>query len=184
MSSEAFIISAARNADPSTAIRQVAESAGVNPPRIQDLLLSMDGSASIPDADTIVRDSSLTCPTTVVSSGLRAVIFAAQSILSGDAELVIVLGMDSAASTALLLASPEAVGKLNLAPRARIAARSLAGVDAALHFAEITSEDVAVTKQGERGVLLVNELMDELETVQAQWGLVSAGQYAIVLERV
>jgi hypothetical protein len=184
MSSEAFIISSSRNADPSAAIRQAVESAGVNLSRIQDLLLSLDGSVSVPIGEIIVRDAGLSCPTTIISSGLRAVIFAAQSILSGDVELVVVLGVDSTASTSLLLASPEAVGKSNLVPRARIAARSLAGVDVVLRFAEITSGDVTVTKQGEDGILLLNELMDELEATQAQWGLVTTGQYAIVMERI
>ena len=184
MSSEAFIISAARSADLSAAIRQTVENAGVHLSRIQDLLLSQDGPATVPNAETIVHDAGLSCPTTIVSSSLRAVIFAAQSILSGDVELVVVLGVDSTACTALLLASPEAVGKSNLVPRARIAARSLAGAEAALRFAEITPGDVAITRQGESGVLLLKELLDELESTQAQWGLVKMSQYAIVLERI
>ncbi len=184
MSSEAFIISAARSADPSAAIRQAVDSAGVNPSRIQDLLLGSERSASVSGVETIVRDAGLICPAAVISSSLRAIIFAAQSILSGDVELVVVVGVDGAAATALLLASPEAVGKLNLAPRARLAARSLAGADAALRFAGITSADVTVTREGESGDLLLNELLDELEAAQAQWGLVAAGQYAVVLERV
>jgi len=184
MSSEAFIISAVHSPDPPTAIRQAVEDAGINLSRIQDLLLGTEGASSIPDAETIARDAGLICPSGVVSSSLRAIIFAAQSILSEDLELVIVLGVDNSSSTALLLASPEAVGKWNLSPRARLAARSLAGVDAALRFTEITAGDVAITKQGKNGIFLTSELLDELEAAQAQWGLVMAGMYVVVLERV
>jgi acetyl-CoA acetyltransferase len=120
----------------------------------------------------------------LVSSSLRAVFFAAQSILSGDLELVVVIGVSEEAATALLLASPDAVGRFNLLPRARLAARSLLGSDKAYRSAGIASEDVPIIKNGENGILLLKELLEELEQRQAQWGLVSVDRSALLVERI
>ena len=131
-----------------------------------------------------MNKAGLTCPSVVVSSGLRAVFFAAQSILSGDMDLVVVIGLGEEASTALMLASPDAVGRYNLLPRARLATRSLAGTDSALRSAGLVSDDIAIFKTGENGPLAVKELLEELEQRQVQWGMVSTGDLALLVERI
>jgi hypothetical protein len=76
------------------------------------------------------------------------------------------------------------VGRLNLLPRARIAARSLAGKGAALRQAELAPEDVELSKEGPHAVLLLNELLEELEAASARWGLVSEDAMAVLVERL
>jgi hypothetical protein len=131
-----------------------------------------------------VNKAGLTCPAVVISSGLRAVFFAAQSILSGDLDLAVVIGLGEEASTTLMLASPDAVGRYNLLPRARLATRSLAGTDSALRSAGLVSDDIVIFKIGEDGSLAVKELMEELEQRQSRWGMVSSGDLALLVERI
>jgi acetyl-CoA acetyltransferase len=184
MSSDVFIISSARNPAAPVAIRQAVELAGLSPSRIQDVVFGFDQSSSIPDLDSISRASGLACPSVGVSSSLRALFFAADSILSDDVELAVVTGLDADSSTAFLLASPEMVGRLNLLPRARIAAHSLAGPEPALRLAGLASADVEISKSGERGAALASELLDELETQSARWGLISVSTVVLLLERI
>jgi acetyl-CoA acetyltransferase len=184
MDRDVFILSATTVAEPADAIRQALEIIDINPSRVQDAVIGLDGLSSIPDVEHFVKKAGLTCPSVVVSPGLRAVFFAAQSILSGDLDLVVVIGLAEEASTALMLASPDAVGRYNLLPRARLAARSHAGTDSALRTAGMVSEDIAIFKTSERGSLAVKELLEELEQRQTQWGMVSTGDLALLVERI
>lgn len=131
----------------------------------------------------ILSEAGLACPSVSISSSLRAVFFAAQSILSGDIELAVVLGVEAGGATALVLAASEAIGRWNLAPRARLAARSLAGPERAMRLAGIGSADVAIMKEGDQGARLISEVLDELEARKAQWGMVMVGDLVLVLER-
>ena len=99
-------------------------------------------------------------------------------------DVVIVVGMETNASTALLLASPDAVGRWNLLPRARLAARSLNGIKSALRAAEIELKDVTITKNGENGAVLIKETLDELEGQSARWGMVTMNELALLIERI
>ena len=184
MSSDVFIISAASAADPSDAIRLAVEDAGVNASRLQDAVFGSDGSSSGASPSQIVRAAGLVCGTVVVTPRLRAIFVAAQSILSGDVDLVGVVGLDASISTAFVIASPEAVGKLNIVPRARFAARSLAGSEPAMRQAELTADDVVIFKDGDDVIALVKELIEALEGRQEQWGLVSEDDLSILVERV
>jgi len=181
--SDVFIISAITNNEPAQAIRQVIQNAGINSIRVQDVIFDL-GEPRSSDTEEIVHDSGLTCSTATVSSSLRAVFFAAQSILSDDMDVVIVIGVEANASTALLLASPGAVGRWNLMPRARLAARSLTGIDSALRMAELESKDVTITKEGNYDASLIKELLDELEQKSAQWGIVTTNELALLIERI
>ncbi len=125
---DVFIISIVQRANPSEAVKEAIANAGINSARVQDVIFGLDEPRSI-DTEKIISDSGLTCSAATVSSSLRATFFAAQSILSFDVDVVIVIGAQANASTALLLASPDAVGRWNLMPRARLAARSLNGID-------------------------------------------------------
>ena len=87
-------------------------------------------------------------------------------------------------STALLLASPDAVGRWNLMPRARLAARSLNGIDSALRAAELELKDVTIIKDGKHGASLIKELLDELEQQSARWGIVRMNELALSIERI
>ncbi len=184
MSSDVFVISAVSTIDPSDAIRLALESSGLNPSRLQDVIFGLEGSTSSPDLAAIVRSAGLACPVVGVASSLRAVFFATQSILSGDVELVLVAGLETNKACACLLASPEAVGRLNLLPRARLAVRSLAGSESALRTTGITTSDVAIFKANGDSIALLKELIEELEAQKAQWGLVSEGEFALLVERV
>jgi hypothetical protein len=184
MDRDVFILSAISKNEPAEAIRRALENIDINPSRVEDAVFGYDGSFSLPDVQQIVREAGLNCPAVNVSSSLRAIFFAAQSILSGDQELSVVVGLGEDVSTALLLASPDSVGRYNLMPRARLAARSLSGGDSALRAAGIASGDVAFSKNGERGTRLVEELLAELEQRQAQWGLVCIDRSALLIERI
>lgn len=183
MDLDVFILSAA-TAEPAEAIRQALENIDLKPSRVQDAVFGLDKTSSLPNVDAYVHEAGLTCPTVIVSSGLRAIFFAAQSILSGDLDITVVIGLGENESTALLLASPDAVGRYNLLPRARLAARSLTGTDAAIHKAELVTGDVAIFKPGKSGAQPVKELLEELEQRKAQWGLVSEDDYALLVERI
>jgi hypothetical protein len=184
MDRDVFILSAVSDIKPAEAIRHALENIEIPPSRVQDAVFGYDASFSLPDVQQVTQEAGLTCLAVNVSSSLRAVFFGAQSILSGDLELALVIGLGEDGSTALLLGSPDAVGRFNLLPRARLAARSLSGTDSALRAAGLASGDLTVIKNGERGARLVKELLEELEQLQAQWGLVSIGQSALLVERI
>ena len=184
MSSDAFIISVARDPSASAAIRQAVELGGLTPARIQDAIFGFDGASAFPDLDAITRAADLTCPSVGVSPSLRALFFAVDSILSDDVELAVVAVLAADSCTAFLLASPEMVGRLNLLPRARLAARSLSGPDPALRLAGLAPAEVDITKTGERGALPAGELLDALETQSARWGLLSVATVSLLLERI
>jgi hypothetical protein len=181
--SDVFIVSAISNAEPVQAIRQAIQNAGADSLRVQDVIFGVDESLAI-NADKILSASGLTCSAATVSSSLRATFFAAQSILSFDVDVIIVVGMETNASTALLLASPDAVGRWNLMPRARLAARSLTGVDSVLRAAELELKDVSITKDGKNGAVLIKETLDELEQKFARWGMVTMNELALLIERL
>ena len=109
---DVFIISIVQHANPSEAIKEAIANAGINSARVQDVIFGLDESMLI-NADKILSASSLTCSAATVSSSLRATFFAAQSILSFDVDVVIVVGIENNVSTVLLLASPDAVGRWN-----------------------------------------------------------------------
>ena len=184
MSSEAFVLSAVRNPDPVEALRLAVERAEVDPSRIQDALFGFERSFTAPGLRDMARKAGLTCAAVGVSSSMRAVFFGAQSILNDSIDLVAVAGVDGRGTCALVLAGPEAVGRWNLMPRARLAARSLHGSEAALRQAGIGSDELAVVKQSESGARLLCELLDELEIRQARWGMVVVGELAMLVERV
>jgi hypothetical protein len=164
-------------------MRQAIQNAGVDSIRVQDVIFGLDESRSI-DMEKTLSASGLTCSMATVSASLRAAFFAAQSILSGDVNIVIIVGMEDDVSTAILLASPDAVGRWNLMPRARLAARSLIGIDSALRTAELTSSDVTIFRGGKQGALLIKELLEELEQKSARWGMVTVNELALLIERI
>ncbi len=181
--SDVFIIAVVQSGQPSEAIRQALDHAELDSNRVQDLVFGLDELHSI-DVEEILSASALTCSTASVSSSLMAVFFAAQSILSGDVSVAIVLGMGKNDSTAILLASPDAVGRWNLMPNARLAVRSLTGVDPALRAAGIELKDVSITEDGKNGATLIREVLDALEQQPARWGLVTEGGLALLIERI
>jgi acetyl-CoA acetyltransferase len=162
MDRDVFILSAATAAEPAGAIRQAFENTDLKPSRVQDAVFGLESSTSIPNVEQFVVAAGLTCPVVTVSSGLRAVFFAGQSILSDDLDIAVVIGLGENTSTALLLVSPDAVGRYNLLPRARLAARSLSGTDPALRTAGLVMGDIAIIKPAESGVLSIKELVEEL----------------------
>jgi len=173
--SDVFIISAVQDTDPSQAIGQAIQNAGINPVRLQEVVFGMNETRSM-DAKKIISALGLNCSTAIVSASLRAVFFAAQSVLSGDVNVVIVVGVENNMSTALLLASPDAVGRWNLLPRARLASRSLTK--------DIGSNEASIIKDGQHGVALVMETLNELERTSAQWGMVTSNGLALLMERI
>ncbi len=184
MSSEAFVLSAIRNPELTEAVRLALERAQVGPGRIQDALFGFERSFTAPSAQSVARQAGLKCPAVGVSSSMRALFFGAQSILNDGMDLIVVAGVDGRGTSAVVLSSPEAVGRWNLVPRGRLAARSLQGTEAALRQAGIASEELAVIKQSESGARLLSELLDELELRQARWGMVVVGDMALLVERV
>jgi hypothetical protein len=180
---DAFIISAVQHKNPSKTIRQVIDKAGTDSVRVQDVIFGLDEPTTI-SAKRILTVSSLTCSAAAVSSSLRAAFFAAQSILSGDAGVVIVVGIEKNICTAMLLTSPDAIGRWNLMPRARLAARSLTGVDSALRTAELESKDITIIKSGKHGASLIKETLDALEQQSARWGMVTMNELALLIERI
>ncbi len=184
MSSAAFVLSAIRNPEPVEAIRLAVERADVHRSRVQDVLFGFERSFTAPNPRTMARKAGLSCPAASVSSSMRAVAFGTQSILEDDLDLVVVAGVDGTGTSALVLAGTGAIGRWNLVPRARLAAHSLQGSAAALRKAGITSEQLAVVKQGECGTRLLCELLDDLEARQARWGMVVVEELAFLVERV
>jgi hypothetical protein len=184
-SSDVFILSAVQASDPSAALRQAIQESGIKPARVQDLLFGWDGGPAPSGAEGLARSAGLDCPAVALSSSLRALFFAAQSILCGDAELVLVGGaQDNSESAALLLAGPAAVGVYNLLPLARLDARSLAGAEAALRKAELAAEDVEIKLEGTCGALLAVELAHKLIQQNARWGILTVSEAAMLMEIV
>ncbi len=62
--------------------------------------------------------------------------------------------------------------------------RSLAGPDPALRIAGLASADVEISKTGKYGASLAHELLDELEARSARWGLISAADSVLLIERI
>jgi hypothetical protein len=180
---DVFIISIVQCANPSEAIKGAIDNAGINSVHVQDVIFGLDGPRSI-DMEKILSASNLTCSVATVSSSLRAIFFAAQSILSFDVDVLIVLDIEDNISTAILLASPDAVGRWNLIPRARLAARSLNGIESALRAAELELKDVTIIKDGKYSALLIKELLDELEQKSARWGIITVKELALLMERI
>ena len=184
MDRDVFILSAVTAAGPVEAMGLATENTGFNPARVQDAIFGLESSSPFPNVEPFVRAAGLVCPAVAVSPGLRAVFFAAQSILSGDLDIALVAGLGENVSTVLMLVSPEAVGRYNLLPRGRLAVRSLAGIDQALRTAGLASEDIAIFKTGEGGIPAVKELLEDLERSQAQWGMLASGSSALLVERI
>ena len=182
-SSGVFILSASSVADPAEALQQALKESGVNPARVQDFIFGAD-SRELIGADELARETAIHCPLVTVSSSLRALFFAARSILCEDADLVLVGGAQDGQSAALLLASPAAVGVYNLMPLARVDACSLTSADAALKKAGLSSGDVEIRLDGSCGALLAAQLVSELQERGAHWGMVSVAGAAMLVERV
>lgn len=182
-SSDVFILSAVRAAKPAEALQQAIEASGVKPAKVQDLLFGWDG-PELANAAELARLTELACPALALPSSLRALFFAAQSILCEDADLVLVGGAQNGEAAALLLAGPAAVGVYNLLPLARIDARSLTGAEAALKKAELSIEDVEIRLEGTCGTLLAVELVDAFTQQKARWGMLIINQAAMLIERV
>jgi hypothetical protein len=180
MDQDVFVISAAHADNPAEAIHKAVLNAGIASGRLEDAVFGSDDAPPVQDRQAILQAAGLTTGAVSVSSSLRAVFFAAEAILSEDADLILVVGVNGAEATALVLASPDSVGRWNLSPRARLAARSLAGPEAALAAAG----DVPLRKDGPHGAALLHELIDELEEKSARWGLVSVGSLALAVERI
>jgi hypothetical protein len=189
MSSDVFVISTACDSDPSQAVRQALELGGVGASRIQDVIFGLDG-IPVPDLEAVAREAGLECPAVGVSSSMRGLFFAAASILSDDAHLSLVVGLASESCAAILLASPESIGVLNLLPRLRLAGRVLqassavTGVERALSDNGLARADVQLTRTGEHGALLLHELLAQLEADSARWGLLAVGGSALLVERL
>jgi hypothetical protein len=182
MSADAFIISVARNADIATALQQALELSGVAAARVEDAIFGLDGGLRQPDAEAATRKAGLSCPIAVVAPSLRALFFAAASVLDDEVQLSLAVMLHPNAASAILLASAEAVGRLNLFPRARIAAQSLSGKEPALRQAGLSETDVEICRESPGGLL--PELLDELDARPARWGLFAAGELVLLIERL
>jgi hypothetical protein len=183
MSSDVFIISSTCEPDPAIAIQQVVELAGVKPSRIQDAVYGPELASTPAQLEPISRAAGLNCPSVAVSSSLRALSFSASSILSDDATMTVVVGSEGDGCVAMLLASPEAVGVLNLIPRGRLAAHSVTGPESALRLAGLSIADIQLVKEGD-SLLLVHEVLGELEALSARWALLSSPDVSVLIERV
>ncbi len=165
-------------------MREAVKLAGVSASRGQDVVFGLYGLSAMPDLEAIARAAGLSCPVAAALPSLRALFFAAASMLSDDAELSLVVGLQPNGATAFVLASPEAVGRLNLLPRARVAARSLGGAEAGLRVAGLAAADVEICQDGEPAAAGLYELLEELEAKPARWGMLSSGQTVILVERL
>ncbi|HTP00287.1 MAG TPA: hypothetical protein VMJ64_02865 [Anaerolineales bacterium] len=183
MSSDVFIISCARKAEPGAAIRRALEEAGVTPSRVEDAVFGAGEVSALPDIGAIAQAAGLNCPCVGISSPLRALSFCAASILSEEAVLSVVVGIESGECSAFVLAAPDRVSILNLLPCARIAARSLAGPEPALRLAGLNPGDVQIEKRGDSLVTL-QTLLEELEAQSFRCGLISNRGVAILIERI
>ena len=183
-SSDVFIISAIATADPAEALRQAIKNSGVSPGRVQDFICGTDDGLTPIGAEELARETAILCPYVTVSSSLRALFFASQSILCENADVVLLSGSQDGACAALLLASPSAVGVYNLSPLACIDVCSLAGADVVLKKAGLASENIGVSLDGTCGALLAAQLVMELQEREVQWGMVNVAGASILIERV
>lgn len=177
---DCFIVSAASGTDPAAVIGEALRAAGIVAEQVDAAVVSVDPSAG-DRATGLVQQFGGSATAVLVLGGLQALITAAQAISAGDAHALLVSEKRSGEICVLALASPDAIGKLNLMPRARIAGRSLTGLSAALKAAEIESAELAVD-----GVSLdvARKLLDQLDGANAQWGCIRSGKLALVLERL
>lgn len=171
--SAAFLLSTARAPRLSQALAPVLQGF----PAPQDALFGFDSPAAeeVPD---------LACPSVSLNSSLRALAYAAQTLQSGQASLLLAAGGLPGDYAACLLAAPEIIGARNLDPLAQLAAWSFDGLPRALAQAEITEEDLALRLSGASGILAVYELLSALQQKKARWGLVSAAGGFLTLERL
>ncbi len=183
-SRDVFVVAASCAADPAEALRQAIKESGVNPARMQDLIFGMDRPALMRNPDELAREILVNCPVVMISSSIRAIFFAAQSILCEDTDLILVGGGENGQSAALLLASPASVGIYNLTPLARLDARSLTGVEHVLKKAGLAIEDVQVKLDGICGVLVTVQVIEQLQEQKVAWGLASVGKPAVLIERI
>ncbi len=182
-SSAVFVVAATCAADPAEALLLAIKEAGVKPGRVQDFILSTDNLV-LPTIDELAREILVNCPLVTVSSSMRGLFFAAQSILCEDADLILLGGGESGQFAALLLASPVAVGVHNLTPLARIDARSLTGTEYLLKKTDLAIEDVDIKLEGDCGVLLAVQLVEQLQESPAIWGLMQVGKAALLIEKI
>lgn len=182
MSSDVFIISASHNPNVAAALQQALELASIEASRVEDAVFGLDAQDAAPDLGMIVRSAGLNCPCVRVSPRLRALFYAAASVLSDDVAVSVAVLLSEEAASAFILASPEAVGRLNLMPIARIAARSLTGREAALREAGLGETELDFCREDEGRALL--DLLNELQARSARWGMVTAGELAVLIERL
>lgn len=182
-SNDVFIVSASCAVDPAQALRQAMKASGVNPARVQDFIFGADMPVLI-NPEELARETMMNCPVAMVSSSIRALFFATQSILCQDADLVLVGGGQGGQSAGLLLASPASVGVYNLMPLARVDARSLISAEHAFKKAGCPIEEVTVRLSGTCGVLVLVHLIEQLQEQKASWGLAQVGKAALLLERI
>ncbi len=179
--SEVFVLSIARADTAWQAVDLAARQAGLKPERIQDIFWS--GSAA-----------ELAFPVVSVGRGgadfQQALHCAAQAILAGDVELALVGGPVDDAFAALVLCSPSPVGRLNLDPLLRIAARTLGpqAVARAFAMAEVEAADLQNSLEGVENLSLPT-LLEQLMQRRLRYGLFasplgSAGQLATLVERL
>ncbi len=172
--SAAFILSAARAPRLSQALASALQSA----PAPQEALFGWDTPAA---ADSL---PALNCPSVILNSSLRALSYAAQTLLSREASLVLVAGGLPGDYAAFLLAAPEIIGARNLEPLALLASWSFDGLPRALAKAEIAEEELACRLSGPSGALTVYELLATLRREKTHWGLAAASAGFLTLERV
>lgn len=182
-SRDVFIVAIASAANPAEALGLAIKESGVNPARVQDFIFGAD-SPILFRQDDLASELRMNCPMVIVSSSLRALCFATQSILTEDADLILVGGSDGEHAAALLLASPASIGIYNLTPLARLDARSLTSVDQALKKASLDSEDIQIKLQGTCGVLLAVQVIEQLQKNKASWGLAQVEKAVILIESI
>lgn len=172
--SAAFLLSAAR----APRLSQAVASALNSLPAPQEALFGWDtpeAAASLP---------ALNCPSVTLNSSLRAITYAAQTLLSREASLILAAGGLPGDYAAFALAAPEVIGARNLEPLALLASWSFDGLPRALAKAEITEEDLACRLSGPAGVLTVYELLATLQREKSHWGLATVSDAFLTLERV
>ena len=183
-SSDVFILAATQAREAGEALRLAVREAGVRPAKVQDLIFGWDGPAGA-DLESLLRQAGIGSPAVSVSSSIRALIFAAQAILCEAADLVLAGGSGEAGAAGLLLGSPSAVGIYNLPPLARIEACSPGGAEALRKKAAVIAEGgVELTLEGSCGAQLAVQLVGALSEKQARWGMLIAGEAAMLLERL
>jgi hypothetical protein len=95
-----------------------------------------------------------------------------------------VVGLHSRQAIAVWLTSAASVGRWNLVPRARLAARSVRGAPPAWNALELPAQELASTREGQDAIWLTGEVLEELEKGMARWGQVSTGSLVLLIERL